>query len=341
MVKQIEPVDKKFIESFELDEWEIDTEDGWKDITHLHKTIKYNVWELKTLSHSLKCADDHIVMVEGMKEKFVKDLTIEDKVITKSGLQNVISVKKLEVDQEEMFDLTVDSKNHTLFTNGILSHNTTISTIYLLWYALFHRDKTIAIIAHKQDAAMDILRRIKLAFKMMPLWLQQGIEEGGWNKQSVVFENGSRIVAKPTSAESVTSLTVNLLFLDEFAKVPTHIAEEFITSTYPVITAGKTCKIIMTSTPKGMNHFYEFWMKAIRRSSEKPSNFFPIKVGWWEIPGRDDEWKEEVIADIGPVRFAQEYSCLKEKTIINVRDTKTKIEKNVEIGEFFKNEKYK
>jgi len=247
MIKQIEPTDEKFNESFELDEWEIETEDGWKDITHLHKTVKYDVWELKTLSYSLKCADDHIVMVEGMKEKFVKDLTKDDKVITKSGLQKIISVEKLRVEPEEMFDLTVNSKNHTLFTNGILSHNTTISTIFLLWYALFNKDKTVAIVAHKQDAAIDILKRIKMAIGMLPLWLQQGLTDDGWNKKSVVFENGSRIIASATSAEALTSLMVNLLFLDEFAKVPAHVAEEFITSTYPVISSGKTCKIIMIS----------------------------------------------------------------------------------------------
>jgi len=339
MVKQIEPTDEKFIESFELDEWEIETEDGWKDITHLHKTVKYDVWELKTLSHELKCADKHIVMVEGMKEKFVKDLTEDDKIITKSGLQKVFSVKKLEIEKEEMFDLTVNSKTHTLFTNGILSHNTTISTIFLLWYALFNKDKTVAIVAHKQEAAVDILKRIKMSITMLPIWLQQGLEDDGWNKKSVNFENGSRLIASATSAEALTSLMVNLLFLDEFAKVPAHVAEEFITSTYPVISSGKTCKIIMISTPKGLNHFYEFWAKAVRE--ERQNNFFPIRVGWWEVPDRDDAWKEEMIADIGPIRFAQEFQCPNYKAMITIRDTKTKKVKKVKISDLFDSDLYK
>ena len=153
-------------------------------------------------------------------------------------------------------------------------------------------------------------------------------------KKSVVFENGSRITAQATSAEALTSLTVNLLFLDEFAKVPAHVAEEFITSTYPVISSGQSCKIIMVSTPKGMNQFYEFWMKAIRK--ENANNFYPIRVGWWEVPGRDDAWKEEMIADIGIVRFSQEFSCVCDKTIIIIRDRITNLIKKVKIEDFFK-----
>jgi len=202
---------------------------------------------------------------------------------------------------------TPNGKRHCIVKIARQSGKTTVSTIFLLWYALFNKDKTIAVVAHKQEAAIDILKRIKMSIGMLPLWLQQGLMEDGWNKKSVVFENGSRILAQATSAESLTSLAVNLLFLDEFAKVPAHVAEEFITSTYPVITAGKTSKIIMISTPKGLNHFYEFWAKAVRE--EKQNNFFPIRVSWWEVPNRDEVWKEQTIADIGPIRFAQEFQC--------------------------------
>lgn len=202
---------------------------------------------------------------------------------------------------------TPDEKRHCIVKIARQSGKTTVSTIFLLWYALFNKDKTIAIVAHKQDAAIDILKRIKTSITMLPLWLQQGLEDDGWNKKSVSFENGSRILASATSAEALTSLTVNLLFLDEFAKVPSHIAEEFITSTYPVISSYVGNKIIMVSTPKGLNHFYEFWAKAIRK--EDANNFFPISVGWWEVPGRDEKWKEGQISDIGMIRFSQEFSC--------------------------------
>lgn len=300
-------MDNKFIETLEISDWEVETDSGWEDITHIYKTIPFDVWELCTENHTLKCADDHIVMVEGMVEKFVKDLTKDDLIITKNGLEKVISVKQLDNEPESMYDVTVDSKNHVLFTNGILSHNTTVTSIFLLWYVLFNKDKTAAVCAHKLDAAQDILKRIKTSITMLPLWLQQGLVDNGWNKRSVAFENGSRIIAAATSTESLTSFTINLLFLDEFAKIPDHVAEEFITSTYPVITAGKTSKIILVSTPKGMNLFYEFWSKAVRDNNK--NNFYPIKVNWWENPERDEEWKERTIADIGPIRFSQEFQC--------------------------------
>lgn len=202
---------------------------------------------------------------------------------------------------------TPDNKKHCIVKIARQSGKTTVSTIFLLWYALFNKDKTVAIVAHKQEAAIDILKRIKTSISMLPIWLQQGLEDDGWNKKSVSFENGSRILASATSAEALTSLTVNLLFLDEFAKVPMHVAEEFITSTYPVISSFEGNKIIMVSTPKGLNHFYEFWSKSIRK--ENSNNFFPINVGWWEVPGRDEKWKEGQISDIGMIRFAQEFQC--------------------------------
>jgi hypothetical protein len=130
--KVLKNIDKKFVCSFNVDEWKIETEDGWKDIIYIHKTIEYEVYELKTKSFSLRCADDHIVMVDGFVEKFVKDLTIYDKVITVNGLESVVSVEKLNLPPENMYDVTVDSKTHTLYTNGILSHNTTLTTVFLL-----------------------------------------------------------------------------------------------------------------------------------------------------------------------------------------------------------------
>jgi hypothetical protein len=308
MIRQIEPIDDKFIESFAIDEWEVDTEDGWRDITHLHKTIKYDVWELKTSKHSLKCADDHIVIVDEFKQKFVKDLSVKDKVITKDGLEKVISVKKLDVDKEEMYDLTINSNNHTFYTNGILSHNSTISSIFLLWYILFHKDKTVAMMANKESLAIELLEKIKLSYQGLPKWLQQGVKSDGWNKKKIELENGSRIIAAATSSSALTGFTINLLYLDEFAKVPQHVANDFIASVYPVVTSGKSSKIIMLSTPLGLNHFYNFWVGAIRKDGNENS-FYPISVGWWEIPGRDEKFKQKIIKDIGLQRWEQEYSC--------------------------------
>ena len=209
--------------------------------------------------------------------------------------------------QKKILKVLVDppdtERPHTIIMLPRQMGKTTLVTGYLLHYALFNENKNIFVIANKEKTAMEIMRRIQLAYRDLPMWLQQEVVE--WNKSSIVLGNGTRITAATTSPDSISGQAVNLLYIDEFAKVPAHLAEEFITSTYPVISSGKTAKIIISSTPVGMNHFYEFWMKAVKNDS----NFYPVKVGWWENPTRDKAWKEKMIRDIGKTRFAQEFSC--------------------------------
>lgn len=196
-----------------------------------------------------------------------------------------------------------NERMHSIILQPRQSGKTTVTTAYILHYALFSENKNIFIIANKEKTAMEIMRRIQLAYKDLPLWMQQGISE--WNKGSMVLENETRITAATTSPDSISGQTVNLLYIDEFAKVPAHVAEDFITATYPVISSGKTSKIIITSTPTGLNHFYEFWAKAVKSEN----NFYPVKVGWWEHPNRGKEWKQNMIRDIGMLRWNQEFAC--------------------------------
>jgi hypothetical protein len=178
----------------------------------------------------------------------------------------------------------------------------TITTIaYLLHTVLFNMNYNIAVLAHKGLAANGILSRLKLAYENLPPWMQQGIVE--WNKGNIELENGSKIAAFATSADGLRSGAYDVILLDEFAFVATSIAEDFYTSTYPVITAGPKTKIIIISTPKGMNHFYEMWMKAI----EKKSEFVPIEVHWSAVPGRDQAWKDNTIRNTSPEQFQQEF----------------------------------
>ena len=230
-----------------------------------------------------------------------------------------------------------EPKRHIIVKIARQSGKTTTATIFLLWYALFNKDKTIAILANKEPTAIEILDRIKLSFKHLPLWLQQGIADSGWNKKSIKFENGVKIMARATSPDSISGETVSLLYMDEFAKVQEHIAEEFITSTYPVISSGKTSKVIICSTPTGMNHFFEFWQRAIRGES----NFFPVSVPWHEHPNRDEKWKQDMIKDIGNIRFSQEFACLQSQSIVNVKDTTTNLIKTITLKELFEGENYK
>lgn len=328
----------KIIESYNVYEWEVNTDLGWVDISQVHKTVKYDVWKIKTKSYSLKCADDHIVMDEYYHERCVKDLKPNDRILTKSGIEKVIYVKKLKSQSKYMYDLSILSNTHTYFTNGILSHNTTISTVYLLHYMLFNKDKQVAVLANKKDTALEIMKRVTMAYELLPLWLQQGIKDGGWNKMSIRLENGMVMKASTTSSDSISGDTVSLLYMDEFAKVKPHIAEDFITATYPVISSGLTSKIIMVSTPLGLNHFYEFWVNAIRGikgNLRDGNNFYPIKVGWKEHPKRNQEWKDSIIRDIGPTRFNQEYGCVDFESYINIKDKVTGEIEKIKIGDFY------
>jgi hypothetical protein len=178
---------------------------------------------------------------------------------------------------------------------------TTTSAGYMLWSVLFKENFSVAILANKGNLAQDILSRIQYAYEYLPLWLQQGIVV--WNKRSLELENGSKIAAFATSNSGVRGGTYNLIFLDEFAFVPQNMANDFFTSTYPVISSGKTTKVIIVSTPYGLNHFYKMWVDA----TEKRSLYTPLEVHWSMVPGRDQKWKEETIRNTSEEQFQQEF----------------------------------
>ena len=179
----------------------------------------------------------------------------------------------------------------------------TTSVSYLLHYAVFNDSTNIGILANKAATARDLLSRLQTAYENLPKWMQQGIIS--WNKGSLELENGSKILAASTSASAVRGMSFNILFLDEFAFVPNHIAESFFASVYPTITSGKNTKVIMVSTPHGMNHFYRYWHDSERGKNE----YVPTDVHWSEVPGRDDVWKEQTIANTSEQQFKVEFEC--------------------------------
>ena len=174
---------------------------------------------------------------------------------------------------------------------------------YLLHYAVFNDSTNIGILANKAATARELLGRLQTAYENLPKWMQQGIIS--WNKGSLELENGSKILAASTSASAVRGMSFNILFLDEFAFVPNHIAESFFASVYPTITSGKSTKVIMVSTPHGMNHFYRYWHDAERGKNE----YIPTDVHWSEVPGRDDVWREQTIANTSKQQFKVEFEC--------------------------------
>ena len=174
---------------------------------------------------------------------------------------------------------------------------------YLLHYLIFNDSVNIGILANKAATARELLGRLATAYENLPKWMQQGII--AWNRGNIELENGSKILAASTSASAVRGMSFNILFLDEFAFVPNHIADSFFASVYPTITSGKNTKVIMVSTPHGMNHFYRYWHDAERGKNE----YVPTDVHWSEVPGRDSAWKAQTIANTSEQQFKVEFEC--------------------------------
>ena len=177
------------------------------------------------------------------------------------------------------------------------------SLAFMLHYVLFTDQKHVAILANKGATARELLGRLQLAYEKLPMFLQQGVAE--WNKGSIVLENGSQILASSTSSSAIRGYSFNLIFLDEFAFIQQGMAEEFFNSVYPTISSGQTSKVIIVSTPNGMNHFYKMWTDAI----EGRSNYQAFEINWWDVPGRDEEWKKQTIENSSEEQFRQEFEC--------------------------------
>ncbi len=209
----------------------------------------------------------------------------------------------------EMWDFQeklIDNFHRNRFNIAKLPRQTGKSTTvvsYLLHYALFNANVKIAILANKAETSRELLSRLQLSYENLPKWLQQGV--GSWNRGSLELENGSKIIAASTSSSAVRGNSFNIIFLDEFAFIPNHIAEQFFSSVYPTISSGKSTKVIIISTPNGMNMFYKLWHDAER----KKNSYIPLEVNWWDVPGRDQKWKEETIANTSERQFEQEFEC--------------------------------
>jgi hypothetical protein len=242
----------------------------------------------------IKCANDPVYFVE----KYVKIVAVD------KGLVPF-----------EMYDFQkdlIDKLHNNRFVIGKLPRQvgkTTTVGAYLLHYVLFNQNMNVAILANKQSTAIEILGRIKMAYEYLPKWLQQGVIE--WNKGSIVLENGSRILAAATSSSAIRGGSFNCILLDEFAHIPTQIAEEFFTSVYPTITSGQSTKMFIISTPNGLNMFYYYWKGAINNQN----GYVPFEVHWSQVPKypggplRDEQWKKEMISKTSEKQFEQEFEC--------------------------------
>lgn len=310
-------IERKFVDSIDLNDYEIWADSGWQDVTHIHKTVKYDVYIIKTESGKiLECADDHIVFDHTRQELFAKEcVPNHTKILTEDGPELVTDLIVTN-DSEHMYDITVDSDDHTYYTNGILSHNTTCTVAFLLHYTLFQSYKTVGVLANKASLAVEILDRYKLAYENLPFFLQQGVM--AWNSKDIELENGSKMITGATGGSAARGYSFSCLFLDEAAFVPQNLWEPFWTSIWPTVSSGKNTKVIMVSTPNGLNHYYEMWNKANHPDPSKRSEFAPFEVQWTDIPGRDQKWKESEIRNTSPEQFAQEHECVFGNTMVDV-----------------------
>lgn len=281
------------------------------------------------LEEYIKCAKDPVYFCS----KYVKVKTLD---------KGVMPFKLY--DYQEKFVKTIHENRFTISKWPRQSGKSTSVIGYITHYVTFNQSVSCAILANKLKTAKDeLFAKLQLAYENLPHFLQQGVIE--WNKTSFKLENGSRVVCDATSSSAIRGGSYNLLLLDEYAFLPSHIAEEFYSSTYPTISAGLTTKLIIVSTPNGMNHFHKLWVDANRPDGHKLKNkFVPIDVSWREVPitpggpKRDDVWAAEQIANTSEEQFQQEYGCsflgssntLVSSTKLNVLAPEEFISENVE-----------
>jgi len=236
----------------------------------------------------VKCKDDPVYFAKN----YIKIVTLDE------GLQPFapyhFQEKLIENFHEQRFNICKMPRQ---------TGKSTTVVAFLLHYAVFNSSVNIGILANKAATARELLGRLQIAYENLPKWMQQGILS--WNRGSLELENGSKILAASTSASAVRGMSFNILFLDEFAFVPNHIADSFFASVYPTITSGKSTKVIIVSTPHGMNHFYRLWHDAERGKNE----YIPTDVHWTEVPGRDEKWRRQTIANTSESQFKIEFEC--------------------------------
>ncbi|CAB4162852.1 large terminase protein [uncultured Caudovirales phage] len=261
---------------------------GYKGNVNLKKSNQAIEWTPELFQEYIKCSQDVVYFTET----YMKIISIDE------GLINF----KLYPYQKEMLKNYKDNR-FNITTTARQAGKSTTTCAYILWYIIFNPDKTVALLANKGDTAREILGRVQLAYQHLPKWLQQGVRE--WNKGSFELENNSRVIAAATSASAIRGYSINLLFIDEAAFIENW--DEFFTSVYPTISSGSDSKIILVSTPNGLNHFHAIWQYAVQGKNQ----YKHLKVLWQDVPGRDEKWRQDTLSALNfdLEKFNQEYEC--------------------------------
>lgn len=259
---------------------------GYNGNANLKRSKQAIEWTPDLVAEYIKCSQDPVYFTET----YMKIINVD------RGLVNF----KLYDYQKEMLKSMADNR-FTVIATARQAGKSTTTCAFILWYIIFNAEKTVALLANKGETAREILGRVQLAYQHLPKWLQQGVKE--WNKGSMELENDSRVIAAATSSDAIRGYSINLLFIDEAAFIDNW--DTFFTSVYPTISSGKESKIVLVSTPNGLNHFYAIWNNAL----EKRNGYNPVKVMWHDVPGRDEQWYKDTIAamNFDTEKFEQEY----------------------------------
>jgi len=240
------------------------------------------------LEEYIKCKNDYIYFILN----YVKIINIDN------GLM-FFDLRDYQVEMLHHFHN--NPKSITMI--GRQSGKSATTVAYLLWLILFNDSHKVAILANKGDMARELLSRLQLMYEHLPLYMQQGVVE--WNKGKIILENLSTVIASGTSGSAIRGSSVNTIMLDEFAFINNNLAEEFFSSVFPTISSGKNTKVLISSTPQGLNHFYKMWTEAETGKSEFKSLYIP----WNRVPGRDEKFKQNVINTFGETYWNQEFGC--------------------------------
>lgn len=268
---------------------------GINNLRDSNESVQMEPWMLKELA---RCARDPIYFIKNYVYINTKD----------KGMQ---LFKLYDFQEELIIKFNKHRFNIVKFPRQCGKSATTRA--FILWYALFNEDKVVAILANKLNLAQEQLQQLRDSYINLPMWMQPGVKQ--WNKRGVQFSHGTRIVCAATSPDGIRGMSINLLYLDEFAFVKSHIADEFIASVFPTISSGKTTKVVITSTPSGMNHFFRMWEDACDEdqidvvSSDETNGYVKSEIPWNAVPGRDAAWARDEMKKIGEIRFNQEYMC--------------------------------
>jgi len=245
-------------------------------------------WTAEQVQEVIKCAQD----INYFIKNYVKIISLDE------GLINFDMYEF----QESMAELIAENRFSVIKTCR-QAGKTTTSAAVILWHILFNDDYTVAILANKLTTAREILSRVQRAYENLPKWLQQGVMT--WNKTSIELENGSKIIASSTASSAIRGYSINFLYLDEFAFVPRNIQDDFFTSVYPTIISGTNTKVVITSTPNGFDLFYKIWTNSVENRNE----YVNFSVNWWDVPGRDEKWRDKTIANTSEDQFRQEFEA--------------------------------